>query len=296
VACLDLALDFRPMINSLFPVAELADLWGVTPNTVSRRLSFLNIKPARHGNFRFLTQQEFHTACAFHRHIQSGQPMSAFVVRSNEVLNNKSHDTGYFLQNSRNSVSANNKKIPKGLRWSILERDGHKCQACGATNCLEIDHIIPRSKGGETIASNLQVLCADCNRGKGASMPSGQIKGIPLKDLEERWSLSRNGLKERAKILGVDLIRVSSNLTVWPEDKVELGDQLHAYVLTNKTSHGFYGKKNTSQFNLRLDSDLIAKFKACAYARGVVLGLDQGQSVNRAMHQAMQWYIDAMPE
>ncbi|QKE39815.1 MAG: HNH endonuclease [Ferrovum myxofaciens] len=33
---------------------------------------------------------------------------------------------------------------------------------------MEIDHIFPWSEGGETIEENLQSLCFDCNRGKGA--------------------------------------------------------------------------------------------------------------------------------
>lgn len=31
---------------------------------------------------------------------------------------------------------------------------------------LEVDHIIPVSKGGKTVMTNLQALCWDCNRGK----------------------------------------------------------------------------------------------------------------------------------
>jgi hypothetical protein len=194
-------------------------------------------------------------------------------------------------------TSQNTGQISKSLRYSILERDGFACKACGAKNCLEIDHIVPRSKGGPTVESNLQVLCADCNKGKGASVSSQYLgEGVPLKELEVRWSISRNTLKERARILGVSLIRISSTLTVWPHEKLELGDQLNLHMQNHATSHGFYARKNTSQFNLRLDSDVIEKFKACAYSKGIMFGLDRGQSVNRAMHQAMQWYIDTMPD
>ena len=58
------------------------------------------------------------------------------------------------------------------LRRKILSRDKCTCQLCGnSTNnepnlLLEIDHIIPISKGGITTEDNLQVLCWRCNRKK----------------------------------------------------------------------------------------------------------------------------------
>lgn len=56
------------------------------------------------------------------------------------------------------------------LRYSILKRDGFRCQICGRTAQdgvkLHVDHIIPVSKGGRTIPSNLRTLCEDCNLGK----------------------------------------------------------------------------------------------------------------------------------
>jgi 5-methylcytosine-specific restriction endonuclease McrA len=64
------------------------------------------------------------------------------------------------------------KTIKPKLRFDILERDNHTCQACGATPhdgaTLEIDHIQPFSKGGTDEPNNLQVLCRECNAGKGA--------------------------------------------------------------------------------------------------------------------------------
>ena len=58
--------------------------------------------------------------------------------------------------------------VGDSLRYQILKRD-RVCQLCGATReqeRLEVDHILPRSKGGTNDPDNLQVLCAPCNRGK----------------------------------------------------------------------------------------------------------------------------------
>lgn len=59
------------------------------------------------------------------------------------------------------------------LRQHIKERDNFTCCACGLSTAqepnllLEIDHIIPVSKGGLTTEENLQTLCWRCNRSKG---------------------------------------------------------------------------------------------------------------------------------
>jgi hypothetical protein len=64
------------------------------------------------------------------------------------------------------------KPIKPSLRFEILKRDDYRCQMCGVTAkdgaTLEIDHILPVSKGGTNDPDNLQVLCRDCNAGKGA--------------------------------------------------------------------------------------------------------------------------------
>lgn len=67
-------------------------------------------------------------------------------------------------------------KSPRSVSWRlrflVMRRDAFKCRCCGASPAaipgvhLEVDHIIPWSKGGETIYENLQTLCQTCNGGK----------------------------------------------------------------------------------------------------------------------------------
>jgi 5-methylcytosine-specific restriction endonuclease McrA len=64
---------------------------------------------------------------------------------------------------------------PDGRRLSrraILARDGFRCQYCGSTRHLTIDHIVPRSRGGLTSWENVVTSCAPCNVRKGACLPS----------------------------------------------------------------------------------------------------------------------------
>jgi len=64
--------------EALTPMADLAGRWGVTANTVSRRLAFLGIKPIRQGNYRYLTPDQLDLAEQLHQHILSGKPQDSF--------------------------------------------------------------------------------------------------------------------------------------------------------------------------------------------------------------------------
>jgi 5-methylcytosine-specific restriction endonuclease McrA len=50
-------------------------------------------------------------------------------------------------------------------RRAVFVRDGHRCQYCGA-NAENIDHIIPRSRGGEHVWENVVAACRPCNTRK----------------------------------------------------------------------------------------------------------------------------------
>ena len=61
---------------------------------------------------------------------------------------------------------------------NIMARDEHRCQYCGDTEQLTIDHVVPRSrrtpqhpKGGETSWENCVTACLPCNLRKGDRTP-----------------------------------------------------------------------------------------------------------------------------
>lgn len=76
----------------------------------------------------------------------------------------------------RGSVAGQRALMTSRLRDFIKSRDNHTCKSCGASArnernlLLEIDHIIPLSKGGATCEGNLQTLCWRCNRRKGSKI------------------------------------------------------------------------------------------------------------------------------
>ena len=60
--------------------------------------------------------------------------------------------------------------ISNGTIIRVARRDNNTCQLCGKIlldRDIEIDHIIPYSRGGSSDESNLRVTCLECNRRKG---------------------------------------------------------------------------------------------------------------------------------
>ena len=60
--------------------------------------------------------------------------------------------------------------LSDSMRYDVLKRDGFRCVLCGMSSkdgaVLHVDHIIPVSKGGKSVMSNLRTLCEKCNIGK----------------------------------------------------------------------------------------------------------------------------------
>lgn len=64
--------------------------------------------------------------------------------------------------------------ISHKTRYAIFLRDRFTCMYCGNSApdvLLEIDHVVPRSRGGGDEPGNLAAACHDCNTGKSDDMP-----------------------------------------------------------------------------------------------------------------------------
>lgn len=64
-------------------------------------------------------------------------------------------------------------------RRNIMRRDNFTCQYCGKKSDLTIDHVIPKSRGGEDVWENLTTACEKCNVKKGNKNP--KEAGMPLR-------------------------------------------------------------------------------------------------------------------
>jgi len=80
-------------------------------------------------------------------------------------------------------------------RRAVFARDGHRCQYCGAT-AENIDHVIPRSKGGPHAWDNVVAACRPCNTAKRDRMleDSGmKLRRSPSVPRERTWILAASG-------------------------------------------------------------------------------------------------------
>lgn len=82
-------------------------------------------------------------------------------------------------------------RVPyKGItlsRHNLMRRDNFECQYCGSTRNLTLDHMLPRSRGGDSGWTNLLTACARCNHKKGDRTP--EEAGMPLRQKPRRPTL-----------------------------------------------------------------------------------------------------------
>jgi len=78
-------------------------------------------------------------------------------------------------------------------RRNVMLRDAHECQYCGRRpplRDLNIDHVIPRSRGGGDSWENLVTACRPCNLRKGWKTPDEANMRLARSPFRPRWSVA----------------------------------------------------------------------------------------------------------
>jgi len=82
------------------------------------------------------------------------------------------------------------KKEVKFTRHNVFERDSNTCQYCGKIfdrTELNLDHVIPREKGGQTTWENIVCSCIPCNTKKGNKLAHDAGMHLVRKPKRPRW-------------------------------------------------------------------------------------------------------------
>ena len=76
-------------------------------------------------------------------------------------------------------------RVPRAVqrkisRRALFARDGWRCVYCGTTSGrLTLDHVVPRSRGGDSVWENVVTSCAPCNLRKGNRLPEEVSMTLP---------------------------------------------------------------------------------------------------------------------
>lgn len=82
------------------------------------------------------------------------------------------------------------KKEVKFTRQNVFERDRSTCQYCGRSfdrKELNLDHVIPRDRGGRMAWENIVCSCIDCNTRKGNRTPEEAGMRLVRRPRRPKW-------------------------------------------------------------------------------------------------------------
>ncbi|MHC4267863.1 MAG: homing endonuclease associated repeat-containing protein [Planctomycetota bacterium] len=145
---------------------------SVTDEELYNNIEEVWIKLGRQPKYEEVKQplSKYHS-CTYERHFGGWRKsLEKFVEYINKEKVLITENLRSIKKNSKRYKTS--KSINLRLRFIVMRRDDFKCRICGRSPAtqtgleLQVDHIVPWSKGGETFIENLQTLCFDCNQGK----------------------------------------------------------------------------------------------------------------------------------
>lgn len=180
--------------------------------------------------------------------------------------------------------------VPDSVRYQVLTAAKGRCALCGATNReqpLEIDHIIPRSRGGTNDLENLQVLCGPCNRSKG-NRDRTDLRSGPLPDRQVGCDFCSEEILER---------READNryvFAVYDQYPVSAG---HVLILPYRHAPDFFSLNTNERDHA---NDLIRVMRERLVARdptigGFNIGLNCGEVAGQTVPHAHYHLIPRRP-
>ena len=92
------------------------------------------------------------------------------LVADRERRSRRRLDRAHAALHQEHASAGRREPVPRDVRLVVWRRDRGRCRECGSGFDLQYDHVIPLALGGATSVENLQLLCGDCNRAKGASL------------------------------------------------------------------------------------------------------------------------------
>lgn len=122
-------------------------------------LEYFETLKNEHGNQTIVVNGTRKSKKQYHHHIYTVDvPYITIQITYDELIT---------IGQSKIQQRHERQKLTSALRERIKQRDNYTCQLCGKQMLdnvgIHIDHIIPISKGGQTVENNLQVLCSVCN-------------------------------------------------------------------------------------------------------------------------------------